>query len=250
MTYRFGRLPHSPEVFSAAPRHLFGAVLPPPVVDRRSVSYIPGLYFNDSLPDCSAVGLVNAARAVSALNGFELNIDPVKIPQFYASVVGCPSDFPSIAKTEGAILIDVLSKQERTGFNIGNDLLVAAWGTIDPTSRSDLALAISKFGSVYIGVSLRERDMETVGHTWSIQPGRDDGNVVGGHCVTIFDYLGLSDSSTVRIGTWGILQTATWEWVQNRIDESYGLVWRQLAKAESGLFWNGLTADTLFAQLD
>ncbi len=88
---RLGRLPHSPAAVSAAPSlagHRFAATLPPAKVDRRAIPFAPGMYQNDSLPDCTAAGLANAAGMVAALNGYQLTVDPTLVPPFYAACVG------------------------------------------------------------------------------------------------------------------------------------------------------------------
>ena len=247
--YRLGRLPHSPERLASIPHHKFGAVAPPVTLDRRNVHFAPGLYQNDTLPDCTAVGLTNSARAVAALNGFDIAVDPTKVPEFYASVVGCAPTIQAMSATDGAVLLDVLQKQEQRLFDIGPEALIASWKPVDHTSRSALALCMARFGVSYIGVTLHERDMDTVGQTWDVEAGRDDGDVVGGHCVVLFDYTGLAENGIVRVGTWGMWQNATWTWVNSRIDEAYGLVWPQLVRATEGTFWNGLSVDELLADL-
>ena len=246
MRYCLGRLPHSPEQLEATPKHLFGDILPPSILDRRNINFIPGLYKNDICPDCSAVGIVNAARAVAELNGYDLVVVEQNVLNFYASVVGCAPTLAAIEATRGAVLINVLNKQSISGFDIGSQSLVAGWKAINHTSRIALANGMNQFGSDYIGVTLYERDMETIGKTWDVVPGRDDGNVVGGHCVICFDFLGLSDSDIVRIGTWGSWQNVTWSWLYNRIDEAYVMAWRQLVRA-SGTYWNGMTPDILLS---
>lgn len=248
MSYRLGRLPHSPERLAAIPHHKFGTILPKPIINRSNINFTPGLYQNDVLPDCTCVGLANSARATAELNGFDIALDPAKVPEFYASVVGCAPTLAAMEASDGAVLLDVLNKQEACGFNIGPESLVAGWKPIVAKSRSDLALCMEHFGVAYIGVTLYDRDMDTVGQTWEYQDGQSDGNVDGGHCVVLWDYAGLSDTSIVRIGTWGAWQNATWAWVQNRIDEAYGLVWPQLVRANE-TFWNGLSAEQMIAQL-
>jgi hypothetical protein len=106
---------------------------------------------------------------------------------------------------------------------------------------------MAQFGAGYWGVTLRERDMER-DVLWDVADGRDDGAVVGGHCLISWDYTGLADDALVRLGTWGDWQMATWEWVRARLDEAHGLVWRQLVRAD-GTFYAGLTADGLAAEV-
>jgi hypothetical protein len=220
----------------------------PVVLDRRAVPFMPRLFANDILPDCTAAGLANAAGAVAALNGYALNIDPTLVPRFYADCVGCAPTFDAMAATDGAVMLDVLRLQAQSGFAIGPQSLAGRSGTIDPTSRIALALGLARFGAGYWGVTLRERDMELGARVWDVLDGRDDGAVVGGHCVIAFDYTGLADTDTVRIGTWGEWRPASWAWVHARIAEAHGVVWRQLARPD-GTYWTGLNADRLTAYL-
>jgi hypothetical protein len=243
--YRLGRLPHDPVAVAQAPAHRFGAVLPPPTLDRMGIDFTPGLFNNNDYPNCTAAGLANAARGVAALNGYDLVVDPDCPLAFYADCLGNP---PNLIATDGAVILDVLAYQGAHGFNVGPQSLVGQCGTVALT-RTDLALAMARLGPVYLGVTLLDRDMQVVGaEPWDVVAGRDDGAVVGGHCVIAWDYTGLGDAGTVRIGTWGAWQTATWQWLAARVDEAYALVWRQLARAD-GTFYAGLTADGLIAEL-
>ena len=66
---KLGRLPHDPVALASAPQlagHPFATTAPRAVVDRREVPFQPGLYDNDTLPDCTAAGLA-AARSHGAL---------------------------------------------------------------------------------------------------------------------------------------------------------------------------------------
>ncbi len=241
---RLGRKPHDPAMLARVPSHRFGAVPPPPRLDRKAVAFAPGLYSNDTLPDCTAVALANAARGVAALNGYGLVLDAARVPAFYGACVGNP---PDLAATDGAAMLDVLARQALGGFDIGPQILHGLYATLDPHSRSALAGGMARLGTGYWGVTLRERDMQGAA-VWDVQEGRDDGSVVGGHAIIAWDYSGLADGDTVRLGTWGAWQPATWAWVAARLDEAYGVVWRQLERAD-GTFYSGVTADGLVAEL-
>jgi hypothetical protein len=217
---------------------------PPRRVDRRAVAFEPGLYANDILPDCTAVSLANAARGVAALNGYDLVVDQACVPVFYSACVGDP---PDLAATDGAVMLDVLNRQAAHGFDIGPQILHGLHGTINSKSRSALAHGMARLGVGYWGVVLRERDLERAA-LWDVRRGRDDGAIVGGHTVIAWDYSGLGDEATVRLGTWGAWQPATWAWVAARLEEAHCLVWRQLQRAD-GTFYNGLTADGLVAEI-
>jgi hypothetical protein len=235
---RLGRLAHDPIELAAAPAHRFGAVPPPAKLDRSLADFGPEMYDNDHYSDCTAAALANCARGVAYLNGYDLIVDPGKPLAFYGSCVGNP---PDLAATEGAIMRDVLNRQAH-GFDIGPQTLYGQWGTIDPKARSALAIAMERLGPLYLGVTLREREMETMG-LWDVQAGRDDGVVIGGHGIPAWCYGGLADSDIVQIGTWGRWQSVTWEWLMTRLDEAHGVVWRQLGNAAG--FYNGVTVDGL-----
>jgi hypothetical protein len=228
--YRFGRKAHDPARVSTAPMHRFGTLRPPVVLDRSAIAFMPELYGNNIYPDCTAVAMANGARAVAALNGFDLIINPAFVPMFYAESIGYNG--PDLASTEGAVMLDVLKYQAQNGFHIGPQMLAGRWGTVDATNRFALANSINRFGFGWWGVVLKERDMDNAGlNTWDVVPGRDDGAIEGRHCVVAWDYTGLADSNTVRIGTWGGWQFVTWGWVRVRLEEAYGLTPDELVAA-------------------
>ena len=249
---RLGRLPHDPAALARAPSfaaHHFAAVKPPALLDRSHIEFAPGLYRNDDLPDCSAAGLANAAGMVAALNGYGLAVNPDKVPLFYAACAGCDATDAAMQATDGAVLLTVLARQVRSGFDVGPQTLVGLHGTV-PLDRSVLASAMTRLGHVYLGVTLRERDMELPA-VWDVLDGRDDGAVVGGHCVVAFDYAGLQDSAVVRLATWGAWMPATWAWIAARTGsgqgEAHALVWRQLGNAVGSDL--DVNADLLEAEL-
>ena len=219
---RLGRLPHHAAALAAAPRR-YSTVPPPPVLDRSKHDFQPGLWGNDTYPNCTAVALANAALGAAQINGYGLVIDPKAPLAFYADCVGNP---PDLAATGGAVMLDVLTRAQTSGYNIGPQLLVPAFGVV-PLALSALAASMAH-EPLYCGVTLLERDMDTRGSLWDVQDGRDDGAVVGGHAVMLWDYRGLELGDTVRIGTWGGWQPATWRWVMARLDEAFGMAWRQI----------------------
>lgn len=232
--FRLGRLPHSPAALAAAPGIMdgrFAAASPPQTLDRSGIDYRPRLFKNDTLPDCSAAGLANAMLAVGALAGFEPVIYDSYVPPFYASVVGVQATEAAMEATAGARLLDVLERQERDGFDVGQQVpLVAAWGRI-PISRSAVAHTTAELGACYLGIDLYDRDMLPCD---VLDDDAEPGPLVGGHCVVVWDYIGLSDGDTARMATWGSLRPFTWRWLRPRIREAYGLWYRQLLPAAEG----------------
>jgi hypothetical protein len=235
-----GYLPSWPEALATAPRHAFGGSMPPERLDRSGIDIVPALYGNDVYGDCTCVSYTNYARCVSKLNGVDLVVDPGAPLQAYAGVLGNP---PNLMATEGAMPMDVLIWQGRNGFDVGPQKLVALQGLVAP-NRIAMASAINRFGGLWFGMILHARDEATT-DTWTTTGER--GDITGGHMMNAWDYTGLSDADTVRVGTWARWQAVTWPWMEEAI-EAHGLVWRSLADA-AGLFYSGLTADGLVAEL-
>ena len=243
---RLGRLPHDPARLALLPKHRFGAETPPDELRRSLDSFKPGLYSNDTLPDCTAVALANGARAVAYLNGFSLVVYNRYVPRFYSACIGNPAD---LADSSGANMLDVLEYQASHGYEIGPQTITGNYGTVDCTVRSDIAWAVARLGFCYMGVTLYEGDLDAFRNRrpWTVD--YPTGAVAGGHAVPMWTYAGLGDHSLTQVGTWGAWQSATWEWVHARTEEAYGLVWRQLVPAD-GLYYDGVTPDGLVTELD
>ena len=209
---RLGRLPHDPVALVRMPSladQRLASFAPRPVVDRSEVEFRPGLYHNDTLPDCTAAGLANAASAVAALNGFQLAIVPEKVPQFYAACVGCAPTFAAMEATLGAVVLDALNRQAAHGFDVLMQSPLVGLHAVIPHKRSAIANAIDRLGHAYFGITLHQRDMGEA-PVWDVGDGRADGDAVGGHVVVGWDYAGLDDGATLRLCTWGRFQKATW----------------------------------------
>jgi hypothetical protein len=231
--YRLGRLPHDPDALAAAPRLLsprYAAIAPPPTLDRSGIDYRPRLFGNDALPDCSAAGLANGMLAQGALGGIEPVVLDGLVPTFYAGCVGVPATFEDMAATEGAVLLDVLQRQARGGFDVGEPVPLFGFAGTVPTDRASIAHCMAEFGGCYVGVDLYERDMEGA-PTLDDDGVQPSGALVGGHCMWLWDYLRLDDRATGRAATWGTRQPFTWRWMMARIREAHGVWWRQLMPA-------------------
>lgn len=241
---RLGRRPHSPDALARCPAHRFGAALPPATLDRSHINFTPELYGNDTYPNCTAVAIANAARGIAALNGYDLVVDPTKPLVFYGDCIGNP---PNLETTDGAVFQDVLDRMSGSGYDIGPQRLVGRYGSVDRTSVTALANAVNRLGPLPLGITLFDRDMQGVGTLWQA-PADISGAQVGGHELILWDYDGLGDTGTIRLGTWGVWQVATWVWLLDRLDEAHALVFRQLARAD-GTFYDGVTGDGLVAEL-
>ena len=226
---RLGRLAHDPARIAAAPQHLFGATMPPNSIDRTALRFTPGLWGNDTIPDCTAAALANSARLYSLANGGGDAVIADGTPQrFYAACIGQPDATDAeLAVSDGAVMLDVLDRATADGFDAGQQVpLVPGYGAVNIRDRYALAQSIV-LGGAYWGVALALADQADV--VWDTKNGDQTPGSWGGHALMAVDYTGLRDTDTVRLGTWGALREATWRWVAARLDEAYALSWRQLA---------------------
>jgi len=224
---RFGKLRPDPKALAAARTHTFGAQLAPKVLDRRSVNFTPGLYKNDVLSDCTCVSVANMINAKSALEYFQTYIEPQKVVDFFADAAGNPADLTAV---DGLVYLDVMNRTSEVGFDTGHDKLYSIPGTVN-LDRNSLAVATSHLGSVGIGITLTQADMQNTSPDSVLDTLLPTGDPVGGHAVITWDYLGLNDIDLVRIGTWGYWQHVTWRWIDARIDEAHAATWPQLKAA-------------------
>jgi hypothetical protein len=236
---RLGRLPHDPVALSAAPQHRFGAFRPLDRLFRSLTDWQPGLYDNDVYCDCTSVALYNHARGVEWMQAqSELAMSHHAPLSFFAE---CAGDPPNLLAVNGLVALDVINHAATFGIQVVSGELYPQYGVIRPT-RIALARAMERFGGIYLGVTLHDRDMQTT-RVWDTHG--DPGPAEGGHMVNAWTYEdGLGDDATVYIGTWGYWQPVTWAWLEARVDEAYGPVWPQLARGD-GSYLNRLTAQGL-----
>ncbi len=249
---KLGLLPAHPTDIARAPRlgaHPIARRVAQPVLDRNAVPFGPCVFGNDTLSDCTAAGMGNAALALGALDGFQPVVTEPAVEAFYSATSGYVPGQP--ATDCGAVLTDVLAYQAAKGFNPGGDLLTGPWATVDPFDRNMLALGMETFGVVVLGVALSEADMNRVGQPWDVgvmSTGADPApGSAGLHCLLGWSYEGMKDGDLVWLATWGTLQAATWRWVERAIREAHVVVWRSVLRT-AGVNWSGVDYDRMVVE--
>jgi hypothetical protein len=235
MTFCLGRLPHSPERLA---RGLMSA--PAPMLyryqlDRSAIDYQPGLWGNGTIPDCTAVGVANAALASGLLRSATPVITDGKPQALYADVIGMPgASDAQLAATDGAMAMDMLNDVATHGFDAGQQVPLVPIPRTVPNSREAIAglMCNRLLGVAYLGIRLYQGDMDTFGQGPWVAPIAASGALVGGHVLLAWDYpVGLADADLTRLATWAALQPASWAWIMERLDETHGLEWPQLKAA-------------------
>ena len=231
---KLGRLPHDPERLAhglmAAP-----APLPYlPQLDRSAIPFEPGLWGNNELPDCTAVGVANSALASGLLRSAAPVIVDGKPQRLYGAVIGQPDASDDVlAATQGAYVMDVMNHVATHGFDAGQQVPLVPIPRTIHNAREAIAgvMCHKRLGVGYLGIRLYQRDIDTVGQgPWTASVD-ESGEMVGGHLLLSWDYAGLMDDDLVRLPTWGMLQPASWAWLLERLDEAHGLEWPQLSAA-------------------
>lgn len=249
-SFKCGLLPHNPVVLARSARleaHPINKWSAPATLKRDKVKYRPQMFRNDQIGDCTAAGLGNAALAISALNGSTAIVLEPSVVNLYSATSGYN---PKVAGSDrGAVLADVLAYQYSQGFHTGAQLLVGPWATFSGLNRNLFGCALDKLGVAILGVALSQHDMAAAenGDTWDAdvkQDSIDPPGSAGLHCLLAFDYDGMKDDSILHLPTWGMLQPATWRWVESRVQEAHVVVWRSMQQA-SGVNWNGVNYDQM-----
>ncbi len=224
---RLGCLPHDPARAALLPAARYGAALPPASIPVPT--WQPAMLDNDTLPNCTAVALANAARAwAHRQERLDVLITAPAVDALYAAAIGMPgATAAQLAVTDGADPLAVVEQAQARGFNVGSQVpLVPDFATV-AVDRTALANAMARAGGVMLALTLYAADMADfeAGRSWV---GALSGFVAGGHMVCACAYDGLGDADAVHIATWGAWQPASWGWVLARARLGVATGWRQL----------------------
>jgi hypothetical protein len=140
--------------------------------------FVPQLFANDRLGDCTIVGCANFAMlaAVKASTSVPVITDDDVIAR-YSKVDGYNPADPSTDR--GGIELDVLNDWRHDPFN-GAQLL--AFAAIDVHDLALLRYAVQMLGAVYVGLELPTSAQAQTGGLWDTAPGMVPGSW-GGHCL-------------------------------------------------------------------
>jgi len=227
-------------------RHKMASAPPPPKADwtKGYARNDWGLWDNDKLGDCTAVGIGNAfLNWTRHSQPSPLKITTPQIIALYSATTGYDPAVPSTDR--GAVEIDVLNYVAKRGFDAGRkDPEVCTFVVIDPKDTVALKNSIAHLGVAYLGLQLPDSAQDQ--NVWKRTYGADGDDTPGswgGHCVTAMAY----DHDYVRLITWGWTHLATWDWLSVYLDEAYGLLspdWLDsTGKSPEGLNWDRLYAD-------
>jgi hypothetical protein len=184
---------------------------------RRQVKDWP-MFLNDKLGDCTIAGAAHLVNGWTAnASGEEAIITDEQVQAAYSAVTGY--DPATGANDNGAVELDVLNYWRTAG--VGNHR-IQAYTALEPQNLDHLKQAINLFGGVYTGFALPSSCEGKT--TWSVPIGGPVGKgspgSLGGHAVPLIDY----DQHYFYVVTWGEIYRATYQFIQNYMDESYAIL--------------------------
>lgn len=172
-----------------------------------------GMMLNDQLGDCTCAAAGHMIMNWTANAGVLVTPSDNQILSAYEAVGGYKPNDPST--DNGAVELDVLKYWQKNGI-AGHK--IGAFVSIYPKNIQHLKIASWLFGGVYTGAILKQADMDAVqnGKNWTYSKGQS----IGGHAIPALGY----DSNGFQFITWGAVQTASYEWVYNQLEEAYAIV--------------------------
>lgn len=192
---------------------------------------------NDEIGDCTCAGAGHLIMTWTANAGVLYTPPDNEILKAYEATGGYIPGDPST--DNGATELDVLNYWRRNGI-AGHK--IGAFVSINPRNIQHLKIAAWLFGGIYTGVMLTQSDMDAIQsgeNTWRY----NKSPFIGGHAVPAIGY----NNKGFQFITWGMVQTATYEWVYNRVEEAYAIIshdWiKNTGKAPSGFDINQLSND-------
>ena len=212
---KLGRLPNDPSKprLRVADFTRPGLPAPPPSADWHSQVAAWPMYLNNQLGDCTCAEVGHQIESASAYGeGALIQVADADVLALYELAGGYVPGDPTT--DQGAVIQDVLGVWRKTG--CGGHQCVA-FAELDITNLTEVRGAVADFGSVDIGFTVYQGDMDAfnAGQPWSTTYAQ--GAMVGGHSVEVAGY----DANGFTVVTWGALQTCTWDWWNSRVDEAW-----------------------------
>lgn len=198
------------------------------------------MHCNDSVGCCTVSAVAHSIETwTRAARGSLSPIPDRAVLQAYSEVSGYDPLRPSTDR--GAVMLDVMNYWRKAGLG-GHRLEVY---TSIPNRRPDLLrCAIWLFGGVQLGIQLPQtaEDQLDAGKPWTVPPGwfawfhpKNRAGSWGGHAVYAVDY----DRDWVYLTTWGMVQPASWDWIEAYTDERYACLDEQDWVGPDGLSPSG-----------
>lgn len=219
---KLGKLPprHDPRTLKLA---AYTAALPPPPssCDLTGKLTSLGMMLNDTLGDCTCAAMGHMIQAWTAEAGGQVILPDAAILSAYETF--CGYDPANPAPDQGGVELNVLNGWRQTGV-AGHKII--AYAALQKHSTGILSRASWKhgvmnsvyyFGGTYVGVALPETAQDQTAWDLVSKHGKGAPGSWGGHAIPIVAY----DADGVTVITWGALLKASWDFLDEYMDEAY-----------------------------
>ena len=187
---------------------------------------------NDQYGDCVVAGAAHMIQTWSANAAREAIIPDKTIINTYLKLTG--------GADTGLNMLEFLKFWRNTGI-AGHK--IGAFASVNPKNLTTMRYANWLFGGIYLGIMLPVSAQKQ--QVWDVVSLSGDGapGSWGGHCVN----NGLSTPRIFKVGTWGMEQTATANFMATYCDEAYAILSLEFFdknhKTPAGFDWKTLLAD-------
>lgn len=216
--YRFGKQPKKSDYRTLRLARYLTTDLPPPpdAYDALAVvqtnlpgSTVAGLFpmdGNDTVGDCTIAALAHAITLFRALVSQKLVMAVSDVLKLYYQLTG--------GADTGMPELDVLNFW-RQNVIAGDEIL--GYVGVDPHNHDHVKQAIRLFGGVYLGFQVQEaaEDDFSAGRVWTPGPLLNEGHAV---------FAPTYDPNLIKVLTWGGVQSGTWDWWDETVDEAYAIL--------------------------
>lgn len=246
--HRFGR---SPRAFNPRVPHLSaltsGISLPDP---PTAVDYAAGMgnqfgmMKNDSLGDCTCAAYYHARQVWSFRTSGSAKTEPDdNVEELYIEACGYDPTVPGEGPGghEQAVLTFLLNYGAPIGPDGSKRDRILAFVEVDSRNIKDMKRTIYDCGVAYIGFPVPE-DVAFDNPVWDYNPATPMTN--DGHAVVLAGY----DTEGAIVISWGRKYLMTWSFVENIVDEAYGIADSTWIEA-TGKTPAGMTLAQLEAQM-
>ncbi len=174
-----------------------------------------GMDGNDAVGDCAAAMWSHGKMLFTANTGSIVVPTTSDTLALYSAVTGYdPAQTQpdgSNPTDQGTVMTDLLAYLQKTGE-------ILAWAEFDGTKLLRYRQAVNLFGAAFVGVNIRQSDMDAFndGNAW--QPGTDE--IEGGHAIVCPEVA----ANGLTYITWGKAQAAMAAWAAQETQEAYVVI--------------------------
>jgi hypothetical protein len=216
---KLGKLPARHDARTLHLKHYSQDELPPPPAFRRPVAALNlPMYSNDRYNCCTCAAAAHMVHEWTAARRREQLLSDAEVLGTYLALTGGDDG-------QGVAMLDALRYWRSRGIGTHQ---IHSFVALDAKHPEEMRMAISLFGSAYIGLELPNfavadgQDKRSIQWTMPVTGATGDAapNPDNGHCVAAVGY----DEQNLYVVTWGCLKPMGWDFFSAYNEESYGVL--------------------------